>query len=108
MHGGANALKPTLAEVQRSETGSEWNTIGEVVTDAAGRLRFAHRSVSPGHHYGYRLRADGVALGETWVDVPAAALALLGTRSNPAGPEGVVVRFTLLSAAPGWSSAGSA
>lgn len=67
-------------------------------------LRFEDRSIHPGARFGYRLGVlrDGVEswLGETWIDVPAAAtLALRGPRPNPSSA-GLRIDFSLPSRDP--------
>ncbi|MGH7741735.1 MAG: choice-of-anchor D domain-containing protein, partial [Candidatus Eiseniibacteriota bacterium] len=77
------------ANVERSSPGGSWSSLGGIVADAAGELRFVDSDLTPGALYGYRLalfEGGGVVYaGETWVSVPLrAAFALFGLQPNPA------------------------
>lgn len=91
------------ATISRRTDSSSWAMLGTVAADGTGHLRFEDRDVTPGHRYGYRLGYydDGVDLvsAETWVDVPAARLALEGLRPNPASGA-LTISFALPDASP--------
>ena len=75
--------------------GGAWTALAVVTADGTGMMRYVDRAVAPGRRYGYRLTDGLVALGETWVEVPATLrLALGGLLPNPASG-GVSVAFTL-------------
>ncbi len=98
------ATDVTSATVYRN-AGAAWSALGTVYPDGTGRLTLEDRDVQAGARYGYRLGVDvdgaEELFGETWVDVPSGlALALAGARPNPAR-EGLVVAFTLPTAAGG-------
>ena len=88
------------ATVYRQAAQSGWSAIASIAGDGTGTLRFEDASVQAGASYGYRLgvREGGVEkfYGETWISVPALALALEGLRPNPAMGE-PVASFTLSS-----------
>lgn len=70
--------------VERRIESATWSAIGSALADGGGFAAFEDRSIVPGGRYGYRLALGADAAGETWVDVPRAALAFQGT-SNPMG-----------------------
>jgi hypothetical protein len=82
------------AAIERREGDGAWSVRGESAVDGAGLLAFEDADVEPGMRYGYRLQLPGAgALGETWVEIPAAhALGLVAVRADPRGAR---VRFTL-------------
>jgi hypothetical protein len=85
--------------IERHEEGRAWTVLGRLLPDPRGTVTWEDRDVEAGRRYAYRLSwttgAGTTVAGETWVDVPAAyALALNGTRPNPAAGE-LVVDFTL-------------
>jgi hypothetical protein len=75
----------THVSVQRRTEASDWQGVGDVVTDASGLAVFEDRSVTSGSRYGYRLQTGDVFAAEVWVDVPAAkaSLRIDGARPNP-------------------------
>jgi hypothetical protein len=93
----------TRATIERRGASEDWLARGTIAADAGGNFSFEESGVPPGR-YTYRIRPDGAALGsspsEVWVEVPALALALRGTRPNPAGGGPFIVSFTLPSDAP--------
>ena len=100
------------AALERREENTDWVAIARLSADGTGRIGYEDLDVVAGRRYGYRLAypgAGGVVTtsGETWVDVPAAALALAleGIRPNPAGlnpvawftlPDATVARLEVL------------
>ncbi|HKQ59308.1 MAG TPA: hypothetical protein VJY35_15705 [Candidatus Eisenbacteria bacterium] len=87
------------ATVERAEMGGEFATIGEVMADGSGNLRFEDRAVAAGATYQYRLAVpDGgttAYLGQVTIRVPASlAFGIEGIRPNPAGGE-LSVAFAL-------------
>jgi len=92
------------ASVYRRTESSDWQSLGGVVGDGTGHLRYEDRAVSAGVRYAYRLGYVEQGLvrftAETWVEVPAAlTLALEGARPNPSsGP--LAASFTLPVARP--------
>jgi hypothetical protein len=91
------------ASVYRRTEISGWESLGGVMGDGTGHLRYQDRAVSPGNRYAYRLGYEDQGLehfsAETWVDVPALELALEGLRPNPAAGD-LMASFTLPSAVP--------
>jgi hypothetical protein len=86
------------ATAYRRTEHSGWTTLGAVSADGTGHLRYEDRAVSPGTRYAYRLGYVEQGLeqftAETWVEVPALALALEGLRPNPAHGQ-LAVSFAL-------------
>ena len=74
--------------VERRTGTSSWIALGSATTDGSGHIRYEDASATPGQRYDYRLAyvSQGIQQysAETWVDVPAARLALEGARPNPA------------------------
>jgi hypothetical protein len=110
-----NGATATLASFVNAETAPDhvevtWAAVASptlratVETDGAGFLRYEDHDVQPGQRYGYRLSIVDddrtVTLGETWVDVPAFALAFASIRPNPASGEPVRLAFTQAPDAP--------
>jgi hypothetical protein len=100
----APARDVASATVYRRSEGDDWSDRGRISADGTGRLTFEDADVIAGTRYGYRLGvvASGAEefLGESWVEVPAAAeMALAGFRSNPAGDD-LSVEFSLPDGAP--------
>ena len=93
----------TLATVYRRSEGEAWARIGEVAADGTGYLRYTDHLDAPATRVGYRLGIVGAGIesfyGETWVDLPALALALDPVRPNPTQGGTLSVHFTLPSAA---------
>jgi hypothetical protein len=91
------------ATVYRMAEGTAWMAITSIAADGTGMFHFEDVSVRPGERYGYRLgvheNGTEVFYGETWISVPALALALEGLRPNPAVGE-LVASFTLPSGSP--------
>jgi hypothetical protein len=91
------------AILSRRTESSAWVILTSINSDGTGHLRYEDPSVTPGTRYAYRLNyvESGVErfTAETWVDVPALALALGGLRPNPAtGP--LTVSFALSTSDP--------
>jgi hypothetical protein len=85
--------------VERSD-GAGWRPRARVMPDAAGRVTYEDTEVTPGAHYGYRLRLGNEITDETWVTLPdRLAFALQGARPDPA-VGALEVSFTLPDAAP--------
>jgi hypothetical protein len=91
------------ASVYRRTRSRGWLTLGTVSADGTGHMHYDDRAVSPGEHYAYRLGYMEGAVeqfsAETWVDVPALALALEGFRPNPAMGS-PTISFTLPGSGP--------
>jgi hypothetical protein len=98
-----SSMAGVSATVYRQLEGMAWTAIANIAGDGTGWLRFEDVDVEPGARFGYRLgvRESGAEkfYGETWVVVPALALALEGLRPNPAVGE-LVASFTLPSGSP--------
>jgi hypothetical protein len=91
------------AIVQRRTETSDWQSLATLYVDGTSRFAFTDEDVTPGSRYAYRLEIvdEGVTrfVGETWVDVPAAAhLAIAGIRPNPSRRDAWVT-FSLASGA---------
>ena len=86
------------ASVYRRTESSDWQSLGGVVGDGTGHLRYEDRTVSAGVRYAYRLGYVEQEImrftAETWVEVPGLELALEGLRPNPAAGE-LMASFTL-------------
>ena len=91
------------ATVYRRGDQTAWAGVASIAADGTGMFRFVDHSAQPGTRCGYRLgvREGGAERfhGETWVSVPALALALEGLRPNPAVGE-LVAAFTLPDGSP--------
>ncbi len=92
------------ASVYRRTASSDWESLGDVVGDGTGHLRYEDRTVSAGVRYVYRLGYLEQGLtrftAETWVEVPLAlTLALEGARPNPSSGA-LAASFTLPVAQP--------
>ena len=78
-----------LVTVWRRAANEDWSPLATITGDDSGRFRYEDTQVSPGLRYGYRLGVRGCVrdefFPETWVEVPAADLALSSVRPNPAG-----------------------
>jgi hypothetical protein len=92
-----------VVELYRRAMAGDWQPIASLSPDGTGMLTYEDTQVAAGMRYGYRLGVPAggqeVFLGETWVDVPGATLALAGLRPNPAEHE-LVVNFSLPDASP--------
>lgn len=103
LHWYAAARAGLRATVYRRTQHTNWLSLAGVSATGTGHLRYEDRTVSPGERYAYRLgylEAGVEQFGaETWVVVPALALALEGFRPNPAAGSPVVA-FTLPDASP--------
>jgi hypothetical protein len=90
------------ATVERRALHGGWVRRGEVWSDN-GWLLFEDAQVTPGARYGYRLAVteagEEAHVGETWVDVPAAAPLALAIRANPT-TRGIEATFSLPDASP--------
>ena len=74
----------TTVALHRRTDGGPWLVVASLVPDGTGDVTYADTDVQPGQRYGYRLDLGaGSMTSEVWVEVPAPALALLGTRPNP-------------------------
>jgi hypothetical protein len=97
------SMAGVTATVYRLSVGTAWVAVASIAGDGTGILHFRDVNVKPGARYGYRLGLqEGGAerfYGETWVGVPALALALEGLRPNPAAGE-PVASFTLPNGSP--------
>jgi len=83
-------------EIERRESASGWRTLTGARPDDADRVALDDARVVPGARYGYRLVVNGAALGEVWVDVPAAP----GLRLEPARPTPAGAGVTLVGSQP--------
>jgi hypothetical protein len=90
------------ATLERRDPSSDWAPRVTVVADGTGRVTHRDQDVEPGLRYGYRLvvAENGVtrAIGEVWVDVPAASLVRFGASPNPSRGR-ITASFTLPDAA---------
>jgi hypothetical protein len=89
--------------VERAAAPGAWSAVGRASV-GADYLRFVDAGAQPGARYGYRLvrgSGDGAeALGETWIEVPAAlAFGIHGVTPNPGGAP-FTVRFALVGREP--------
>jgi hypothetical protein len=77
----------SLATVERSENGGAWVQVGQIVSDASGKLMFEDHNVEPGADYIYRLgfvrSGETVYAGLVSVHVPVSAALSLAPGSNP-------------------------
>ena len=84
-----------LATVCRRLNQGPWKDVGDVASDAAGRVVFEDPDVQPGQRYGYRLRyQDGpstVAAGETEIEVPRTAMGITGPTQPERRPPGTLL-----------------
>ena len=92
------------ASVYRRTESSDWQSLGDVMGDGTGHLRYEDLTVLPGVRYGYRLGyLEGGRVRnttETWVEVPVTlALTLEGARPNPSFGA-IAASFTLPVAQP--------
>jgi hypothetical protein len=92
------------ATIERRAPDADWAAVATLVADGTGRLAFEDHAVTAGARYGYRVAVavDGATqrFGETWVDVPSAAVfALRGAQPNPSAGT-MHVAFALPNAAP--------
>ncbi len=86
--------------LDRMTESGPWLAVVSLVPDGTGDVTYADTEVRPGQRYGYRLDLGaGSATPEVWVEVPASALALLGTRPNPVVGR-LAVAFSLPDAGP--------
>ena len=68
------------ATIERRTAYSEWDVRGTAFSDAAGRIRFRDKGASAGERFAYRAGNGGEWSEETWISVPAQALAFtMGT-----------------------------
>jgi hypothetical protein len=94
---GPGALRATL---QRRTAETNWVDLASLDADGTGRISYEDRSVVAGERFGYRLElGEHEHLGEAWVTLPRASLALRGFLPNPASGR-LVVGLSLSSAAP--------
>ena len=93
------------ATVFRSEFGSDWQSVAQVLGDGTGVIRYEDHAIVEGHRYGYRLglMIDGVMAyaGEVWLtaESPKTQVALAGAWPNPASGGRILASFDLPSAA---------
>ena len=87
------------ATAYKMTQGSDWAAVRAIAADGTGQLRLDDDAVTPGARYGYRLGFfdEGIEqfAGETWIDVPALALALGGAVPNPSPAGRLHVQITL-------------
>ncbi len=98
------AAAGATATVYRRTAETAWQQAGRVSADALGRVAFEEAGLTAGMRYGYRLALDGAgagsAMGETWIDIPAApVLGLRGAVPNPS-LHGLRIEFSLPSGGP--------
>ena len=90
--------------LERSTNADSWSELATLSPDGDGRVAYSDRAVAASARYGYRLAWGAAGAeqrgGETWVQMPAAQLALAGLRPNPATGADLKVAFTLTSADP--------
>ena len=85
----------TSATILRRTASTNWDSVGTVLADGAGRLAFVDTTVVPGMRYAYSLRVnDCSSYGENCVDVPGG----LGLAPVSATPVAGQLRLT-------WSAA---
>jgi len=86
------------ADIERREARGAWECRGTTQVSGDGYVRYEDDSVEPGARYAFRAGIAGAWSEETWVDVPAAALAFArgGLVSNGA----LAVSFTLPGTGP--------
>jgi hypothetical protein len=86
------------ATIYRDHAHQGWSALQAATVDGGGYVVCDDRDVSPGESYGYRLgvREGGSErmVGETWVQTPAAVLALHGVWPTPSARD-LVVSFSL-------------
>src|SRR5262245_12505138 len=79
-------------DIYRHDPVLGWQFVANSEADA-GKVVYQDASVTPGTRYGYRLEIHNgdqvVSVTETWVDVPALQLALVGIVPNP-GPRATI------------------
>jgi len=79
----------SIVQVERQAPLAEWSSVAKVGLDENGFARFEDRQVEAGARYGYRLRLLGEAgepaVGEAWVRIPEATLAIHDIVSDAAG-----------------------
>ena len=96
---------PGSVTVSRRTATLPWEVLGAAVPEGTERLRYEDRGVIAGSRYAYRLGWSEGGLerysAETWIEVPAARLALTleGFRPNPAAGSPTVA-LTLPDGAP--------
>jgi hypothetical protein len=97
------ADRVTSATLYRRTAASGWESIAALSANGEGVLAYDDTQIRAGTRYGYRLGlvsgGQELFLGETWVDVPALALALSGLMPNPT-LRGLTVAFALPDALP--------
>jgi hypothetical protein len=91
------------ATVFRREEATAWAALGNIASEASGRIAFEDATVTSGRRYGYRLGVRDEAgeeyAGEVWVDIPAAYVLALTRLPTPTARE-LVVEFSLPVPAP--------
>jgi hypothetical protein len=93
-----------VATVDRRTPQTAWQEVGRVSADPAGRVTFEDAGLVTGTRYGYRLALEGMgagnAMGEVWIEVPAApVLSLRGAVPNPSS-RGLRIEFSLADGEP--------
>jgi hypothetical protein len=79
------------ATLEATPPGGTWRTVQETIADGRGRIAYESGGLSAGR-WGFRIRLAGRPAGETWLDVPAALLAL---RITPGADGGLTARLAL-------------
>jgi hypothetical protein len=87
-----------MADVERRDASGAWEARGTSPVSGDGYVRFDDDAIEPGSRYAYRVGIAGTWSEETWVDVPAAALAF--ARNGFIAGGALAVSFTLPKAGP--------
>ena len=92
------------ATVYRRTEQTAWESMGSIVADGTGYMRYDDSGVASGARYGYRLGIlDGdeeVFTSEAWASAEAWALRLEGVRPNPAPAGRMTVQLVLRDGSP--------
>jgi hypothetical protein len=86
------------AVIERRSTDGAWELRGSVPVSGDGSVRYDDDAVEPGARYAYRAGIGGSWSEETWIEIPAAALAF--ARDGLVSRGTLAVSFTLPSATP--------
>ncbi|NOT35139.1 MAG: hypothetical protein HOP12_13405 [Candidatus Eisenbacteria bacterium] len=75
--GLARVERAIASRVDESRGEERWAPLATLIPDGQDRVTFVDLALESGRRYGYRLRVpandDGEVVGETWLEVPAAA-----------------------------------